>query len=406
MKTYIFLTNSLGEYSGGPSYVRNKKKWLEKQGWKVFAFDSTGLEKASITYTEFYEYKNNRLEELFYHPSWYNKKTRNRIINIIISKCLNESDEIVIESNTPVLAEWGEIIAERINAKHLIYLIGENVKISDINEFNFLYHKYKNIELFSISAKAFQSLWSDYMKIEDADMHYWNAMSMTQPQDVKSADLDSVKHADITITHFGRFKEYVPNVIKELCLFAENHNDKTINVIFFGIKSLSSIYIQQLEQNKNIHLYLFDGTFPIPQKIFKISDVVIATAGCAAISASEGSKTISYNVETKLPLGLMCYTTSQISFSDPQQPDTKNNLHEILEDIIIKKLYNYPAPLKLPDYDKGYEYHISFINDKKTYYKDVLKIDFYKNSYGLIQKILCKLGLVHIASILRYQRYK
>lgn len=406
MKTYIFLTNSLGGYSGGPSYVRNKVKWLEQHDWKVFAYDSTGQENASITYPEFNKYKNNRIEKLFYHPSWYNKKTRNRVINLIISKCFNESDEIVIESNTPVLAEWGEIIAERINAKHLIYLIGENVKISDLNEFNFLYNKYKNNELFSISAKAFQSLWGDYIKVEDADMHYWNAMSMTQPLDVKSADLDTVKNADITITHFGRFKEYVPDVIKELCLFAENHNDKTINVIFFGIKSLSSIYIQQLEQNNNIHIYLFDSTFPIPQKLFHISDVVIATAGCASISIRQGTKTVSYNVETNLPLGVMRYTTIQSSFSDPKYPDITQSLNEILEDILINKIYNYPEPLELPNRDKGYEYHISFINDKKIYYKDVLKIDYYKTINGLIQRILCKIGLVHIASLLRYLRYK
>ncbi len=406
MKTYIFLTNLLGGYFGGPSYVLNKKMWLEQHGWKVIAFDTTGHNKRPINYNEFNEYKNNRIEELFYHPSWYNKKTRNHVINIIISKCPKESNEIVIESNTTILAEWGEIIAERINAKHLIYLIAENVKISNINEFNFLYHKYKNNELFSISAKAFQSLWGDYIKVEDANMHYWNAMSITQPQDVKSTDLDSVKNADITITHFGRFKEYVPDVIKELCLFAENHNDKTINVIFFGIKSLSSLYTQQLEQNNNIHLYLFDSTFPIPQKIFQISDVVIATAGCASISIRQGTKTVSYNVETNLPLGVMRYTTVQSSFSDPRKEDINQPLNKILDDILINKIYNCPEPLGLPVYEKGYEYHISFVNNKKHYYKNILKIDYYKTINGLIQRILCKIGLVHIASLMRYLRYK
>lgn len=55
MKTYIFLTNLLGGYSGGPSYVRNKKEWLERQGWKVFAYDSTGLGKRICSPIEFKE---------------------------------------------------------------------------------------------------------------------------------------------------------------------------------------------------------------------------------------------------------------------------------------------------------------------------------------------------------------
>lgn len=406
MKVYIFLTNSLGGYSGGPSYVRNKKLWLEKQGWIVIAFDSTGQTKASIDYSELKDYENNRIEELFYHPSWFCEKARERVINSITSRVSIKSVEIVLESNTPIQAEWGEIISKRINAKHLIYLIGENVKISDANEFRFFYHKYIYNELFSISSRAFQSLWGNWLKVEDADKHYWNAMSMTMPQDVESSDLDSLNDSDITITHFGRLKDYMPDVINEVCVFAKNNSEKKINLICYGINKLPSIFKEQLLAIRNIHFYLFDSTFPIPNKLFKISDVVVATAGCAAISFFTGTKTISYNVETNYPLGLMGYTTDQISFCDQNIHENKQTLHEILYDLLINKTYDYSAPLKFHDFDKGYEYHISFINNIKEYYKDVLKINHYKSLNGCINKLFCKSGLVHIASLLRYKRYK
>ena len=152
-------------------------------------------------------------------------------------------------------------------------------------------------------------------------------------------------------------------------------------------------------------MYLFESVFPIPLKLFKVSDVVIATAGCAVISANTGVKTISYNVETNLPLGIMGYTTNQISFCDENHRE-EQVLHDILDDILIKKIYEYSAPIKISSFNKGYEYHVSFINNKKDYFKDVLKIDYYNSLKQLLSKLLCKIGMVHIASLLRYQRNK
>lgn len=402
---YIFLTNTLGGYSGGPSYVRNKKIWLESCGWIVHAYDSTGLSNALIEYSELKEYENNRIEELFYHPSWIIKGIRERVINKIVSNYSQLYDKIVIESNTLILAEWGELISERLNAKHLIYILGENVKIKNLNEFKFLYHKYLNNEVFSISSKAFQSLWGDYVKIKNAENRYWDAMSMTTPQDIEAIYLNIIDNSNITITHFGRFKDYVSNVIEEVCIFANNNKDKTINFILFGIKSLPLFLKQSLDVIDNINLYLFESVFPIPLKLFKVSDVVIATAGCAVISANTGVKTISYNVETNLPLGIMGYTTNQISFCDENHRE-EQVLHDILDDILIKKIYEYSAPIKISSFNKGYEYHVSFINNKKDYFKDVLKIDYYNSLKQLLSKLLCKIGMVHIASLLRYQRNK
>lgn len=405
MKIYIFLTNSLGGYSGGPSYVRNKKDWLEQHGWDVIAFDSTGNMNTPIKYIDFFEYSENRIEELYYHPSWFAKRDRERVIKKILSKVDLREDDIVVESNTLVLAEWGEIIAKRINAKHLVFLIGENVKISDANEFSFFYHKYKNNELFSISSKAFQSLWGDFYNVDDSDNHYWNAMSMTVPQDTPCNELDIVNdNADITITHFGRFKDYVPNVINEIYAFADNNNDKLINFIFFGIKTIPIELKSLLEKKNNILMYFFDSVFPIPKRIFQISDVVVATAGCAAISAREGVKTISYNVETNIPLGIMGYTTTEISYSGSTCESISQHLSEILDDILIKNLYDYSANLQLFKYDKGYEYQMSFINERKHYFDSIMEIDFYRTNNQLIQRVLCKIGLVHIASCLRYYK--
>lgn len=402
MKTYIFLTNTLGGYSGGPSYVRNKKVWLEKNGWHVIAFDSCGMANLEIEYPELKEYEDNRIEELFYHPSWYSNRRRERVINKLIDSIPKCYDMIVVESNILILAEWGELLSKKINAKHLIYLIGENVRIYDSNEFDFLYHKYRNNELFSISPKAFELLWGNYLKIDNPENYYWNAMSHTQPIDVRFDELDCIPKLDYTITHFGRYKTYMLNVICEICEFADNNSSKRINFILFGIKSLPENLIKRLESKNNISLYCFDSVYPIPKKIFQISDVVIATSGCATISARQDVKTISYNVETSLPIGLMKYTTIRTTYRDPILPDTNQSLNEMLEDILVKGMYNYTAPLDLIKFDKGYDYQMSYTKGERKYYNNITTINYCRGWNGKIQRCLCKLGLVHFNSLIRY----
>lgn len=406
MKLYIFLTNTLGGYTGGPSYVRNKKIWLQEHGWEVIAFDSTGHSNVPIQFIELLKYNDNRIEELFYHPSWFNKKTRKNVVRRILDKIKVDFTDIVIESNTVILAEWGEIVSKTINAKHLIYLIEENVRITNINTFKFLLHKYKYQELFSISAKAFQALWGNYMIIENPEINYWNAMSIIKPIDIAVKELDNVNHADYTITYFGRYKNFVPNIIEQVCIFANNYNNKTINFILFGISTLSEVLINRIKNVTNIRLYLFSGKFPIPKRIFEISDVIVATAGCASIAVGENVKTVSYNVETNLPIGVMKYTTVRSSFSDPLIPDTDKALNEILVDILINKIYDKASSLELPERQHDYHYQMSFVNNHKNYYNEVLEINYVENFNRFVQKLLCKLGLVHLSSIIRYNRYK
>ena len=75
---YVFLTNSMGGYSGGPTYVRTKLKYLKEIGWEVLVFDSTGDTNAEIKMESFLDFKNNRYQELYYNPFWLRKSRRNK----------------------------------------------------------------------------------------------------------------------------------------------------------------------------------------------------------------------------------------------------------------------------------------------------------------------------------------
>ena len=136
MKTYIFLTNSIGGISGGPIYVCNKLVYLIEQGWNVVVFDSTGLTNAKVVVRELRRFEKNRLPELFYYPSWFNKWQRDKVIKYICDKIPN-SEECIIESNSFILGAWGEILAKKLSAKHLLFSIGEHNIAKTVDEYDF-----------------------------------------------------------------------------------------------------------------------------------------------------------------------------------------------------------------------------------------------------------------------------
>ena len=103
-KKYVFFTNSLGGFSGGPSYVRNKTKWLKQQGLDVVAFDSTSQIFEPIQFEILKEFEHNRFPELYFHPSWYSIRKREKIINFLILK-IGDFDQCIIESNLLILSQ-------------------------------------------------------------------------------------------------------------------------------------------------------------------------------------------------------------------------------------------------------------------------------------------------------------
>ena len=399
MKTYIFLTFALDTYTGGPSYIRNKKIWLEKQGWNVVVFDSYRQRKGlnDIDFKELKEYCNNRIEELQVIPSWFSRKRRNEILNEIVKRIPLDSEQIVVESNVPCLAEWGELLANKIGASHLIYIISENAVLNTDQEFDYFNYKRKRKELFSISKQAFSSLFSKFLELEENELLYWNAMSEIPPQNIDVPELSKMGHADFTITHFGREKMYFSYLLPELVSFVKSNSSKVFNVIFFGCQVVVDQKIKNLKNQPNVNLYLIKSYFPIPRAVFNISDVVIATAGCAGISFNAGARTISMNVESNRPLGVLGYTTNSIFYASDQYPDAQQELSGILQDLLLNHKYQSTEPfIALEEREHGYEYQMSCIQESKSYYPDVLKIKGPLNFKRRIIYILVKLGFLHL----------
>jgi len=398
MNIYIFLAHTMGGLTGSAVYVRNKYNWLKENGWEVIVFDGTGNNNTPIIIEEFKKFKSNRIKELYFHPSsfflWKQKLVIKRIL-----KCIPFQGKIVIESNNPNLALWGELIAKELSAKHIIYTLGENDIVNTKEEFDFFRHKAFNKEFFCIAPKAAKQFFSKFETIENEDDLYWSAGNSSPVEDVLCDELESIPNSDYTIGYFGRLKSYTKNVFSNINSFAKRYSFKSINLIVLGIEN--GEHLSNLITQTNVSIFYIGAKSVLPKKFFDKCSLIIANAACAKIAFESGATVVSMDVERQSPLGVLGYTTSEISFRSPQCTDERD-LDTIIEDVINNPNKYHSPVLSLANVNKGFEFQIKYTELANSPKYDISRCRQSNSIRSKIRKCLLSLGLVNIISYHRY----
>jgi len=408
-KKYIFLTNSLGGVSGGPSYVKNKTEWLRNNSWIVYAFDHLGASKyESIFYDTLKPYKNNRLGVLFFNPALFSESYRDKVIRKILKLISwTQDDDVVVESNLQTLAAWGEILSQRINAKHLIYLIAESESVNSDKSFDYFNFKFKRDELFFIKPQAAPIFFKHYLKLEEDQRHYWAANSAIPADNSIRTVFDDIPDGSVVITFFGRCKPYFYPCLNEVLSFAKKYETTSFLLLLVGEDYPKRNVRQLFGSITNVTVQFHNALFPVPQSLFDKSTVVIANAGCARISFLAGAITITIDVEQNYPLGVLGFTTENITYrKDLKLPS--QSLGELLEAVIVNKEYT-SIPLFNPfeNIINGYDYQVGFVNDDREYWAGTLNRENDRGCFGFCLRILVgKLHFIGLGSFLRFSLYK
>lgn len=398
---YIFLTFTMQFAGGSPLYVANKMRWLREKGWQVVVFDHYGALNMlkDIDMPEFVSFKENRLLELFFPPSYFTKKQRNTILNRLI-KTIGYAKEYVVETNSTRLALWGELLAQKLNAKHLILDVNEHPDIRSKEEFEFFKYKLKRNEFFCISSRAVQLLFNEYCKINDdeAEKHVFTAVMDTKMDNSSIEALSILPVADFKILSFGRYKPYFDKMIDSVLDFSKKYSTKKINLIFMGDVSEEQVRKSELDTFININIAIIPSMRPVPKVIFDYADVVIATAGCAFMASEAGVKTISMDVETGNPLGILGYTTNDTVFNEASAC-INHTVFGCLESVLVKKECNGHRLIPKKECPYGYEFQMRLINDDRAYWGNVVSIAHDKSIVKrVLEKIVIRLNLINIFS--------
>ena len=120
MKKYIILTGSIIDVGGSQLYSKNKKKYLEEKGWDVSIYS---FQRGQILIDELKGCSNNIIHNLKFSPNLFSAKIKKKVIDEIIWE--KNYEEVVVESHSINLSLWGEMIAQKVNGKHVIVLVDE-----------------------------------------------------------------------------------------------------------------------------------------------------------------------------------------------------------------------------------------------------------------------------------------
>lgn len=400
MKKYVFLTEHLSGLTGSERYVNNKCKLLKEHGWEVLVLWNYNIGPVQLEYLKPFDNLKYIHHELKFWPSWFSERERNKVVNRLVST-IGCADQIVVESSKLEIGAWGELVAKRICCKHLIFVVTEDIRIHNRETFEFCYAKMKRDEFFTINEPAVKFLFSKFTSVEHPERYYWDAVQGVEVSEYPFPAFDLLPKANYTITSFGREKGYFPYMLDELKFFISQHPGESFNLFFLGgVCNENKIRDSLSLDNVNLAIYPQE-VMVVPRQIFEKSDVVIATAGCALLSASNGCKTISMDVNKNVPLGLLYYTTLD-SNTDSGQFENSKSLRQWLDSLLVNKVVIEKITNTYVLHD--YKYQMKFISHVDCNYIDSSKLMEPMTRHDSFFSYIVKVGLFRVVEYLYYSR--
>lgn len=377
-KLYLFITPTLRTMGGSILYVSAKSKQLREDGWAVSALTIddylwNDMTQPIIDDVEFSFY------ELEYDPVSYRRKRCERVCQKVVDY-INQFDYCVLESHFPTAAKWGELIASKTNAKHIVYLINERYKKPSKRDIAFYEFKLARRELTCIQRKG----------LEEA-MGGGGAASLIEPVEILNAfgasdcvanvefDDSLVREAescDLKLGSLGRLdKGYIPEMVDSLVRYASQNSDLSISICIVGDTKdpkRASYITNSLNRCKNVSYSMLGVLSPVPEKLIQTWDIAIASAGAACALAEHGVPTVKYSADGQ-PMGII----GSIGNTDGLFLAEGNRGYSLEFLLDCVRLGNAEAKDGLSDSDHSIDYsqHMAFIDksSSKEEYFDVMR---------------------------------
>ena len=338
MKRYIFLTSGIRNMGGAQMYVANKSAYYESLGWEPSVFFYT---EGPIYINYLKKFSENLILELGNTIWSISKKRRKKVIEQITNQ-ISENDEVVIESNLLSLAYWGELIAEKIEGKHVVFILQETIPQLTTKQAEFLDFKLNRKELLNSHSKSLHNIFKKQFKPNYDTHNYQLVPYCSNVIDYTHTDIPStIIDADYNIMSVGRLdKEYIKPMLDEIKDFAQKYKDKTFNLIFIGDDNSRTMgkYIRELYvSTQNVNLSLLGYVFPIPYNWIKIVDISIASSNSVLVTSESGIPTISIDGRDLKAIGIYEHTTMSRVFRKENEPTL--DISALMEDVLIKKKF-------------------------------------------------------------------
>lgn len=232
MKTYIIICGFADVVAGGPIYYANKVRYMEQLGWQVIVIPTNKGEKVLVRGME--KFLGPYVPFILDNPNEYNKKQRKKLVDYLESFVPKDRGETIIETGTDYTNYWGEALAERIHAKHIVIFLDEQNPRVTGNVINFYKFKYVRHELACITKPVMQNLFKGYL---DLDLKECSALrcNCTNALDDYEHKINSlIPKSDYNIGYIGRLeKPFFSIIVDAFINFCKKNGEKNYNSVFW-----------------------------------------------------------------------------------------------------------------------------------------------------------------------------
>ncbi len=379
-KTYVVICGFADVVAGGPIYYANKVRYMKDLGWNVVVIPTNKGKHVYIHGME--QYLGPYVPFILDMPSEYPKRQREKLVDYLQGFIPQDTGETIIETGTDYTCYWGEALAERIKAKHIVIFLDEQNPRVDEKTIGFYLFKYDRHEMACISKPVMQNMFKKYRQLSMDECYGLPCACTNSIEDYKSPLTEKIKRSEWNIGYIGRLeKPFTPTIVDGFVDFCKAYTDKKITITFFGgafeQKTIDNIR-SRFSCLGNVSLIISGYIFPLPLKALQKIDVYVSGSGSARVAMNAGIYSVKVDMLSYMPLGLIRKTSKELTFDKCPHG---NRVFDYLKWVLVDKDNLPPRPVT--DYlndiefvNTSFEQHIKFIDgaSKNQAYYDMEKL--------------------------------
>lgn len=283
-RTYVILCDVVGYISGAVIYYRNKVKYLCSRDWTVKILP---IRRGEIYVEGLDAHLVGVFPFLREHPNEFSAEQLSKKIDQMSDAVGNVEGFCVVETGTDWSSYWGELLAQRLHARHFIYFLDESTdKVQ--NYLDFFYFKLRRKELSCISKSTARKMFEGMSTVSQSELRSFSAYCTNSIQDFDNAFSRHIKQHEFNIGSIGRLdKPYVTKMLTDINAFANEYPRLDIQVVLFGGADRNTVkkIRRFVSRSDNITLMVSGYMWPLPKKTLEMMDVFVSAAGSASVSA-------------------------------------------------------------------------------------------------------------------------